>query len=100
MLSRVWWAGVGGLGWRPAAEGPPASPCLHSCVSPHIVLCHTFPAHTFYCAPSPPLLPSPAVSDLEVEYSEEAGSLYYFKYPVAGAWHGAGWVGMLLVQWG
>ncbi|KAI3430578.1 hypothetical protein D9Q98_005171 [Chlorella vulgaris] len=24
-----------------------------------------------------------AVSDLEVEYSEEAGSLYYFKYPVA-----------------
>ncbi|GFR44090.1 hypothetical protein Agub_g5252 [Astrephomene gubernaculifera] len=26
-----------------------------------------------------------AVSDLEVEYSEEAGSLYYFKYPVAGS---------------
>ncbi|KAG2496325.1 hypothetical protein HYH03_005557 [Edaphochlamys debaryana] len=25
-----------------------------------------------------------AVSDLEVEYAEEAGSLYYFKYPVAG----------------
>ena len=25
-----------------------------------------------------------AVSDLEVEYSEEAGLLYYFKYPVAG----------------
>ena len=24
-----------------------------------------------------------AVSDLEVEYSEEAGTLYYFKYPVA-----------------
>jgi valyl-tRNA synthetase len=26
-----------------------------------------------------------AVSDLEVEYTEEAGSLYFFKYPVAGA---------------
>jgi len=26
-----------------------------------------------------------AVSDLEVEYSEEEGTLYYFKYPVAGA---------------
>ena len=26
-----------------------------------------------------------AVSDLEVEYSEEPGTLYYFKYPVAGA---------------
>ena len=26
-----------------------------------------------------------AVSDLEVEYSEEAGILYYFKYPIAGA---------------
>ena len=26
-----------------------------------------------------------AVSDLEVEYSEEAGQLYYFKYPVAGS---------------
>ncbi|MFQ5611179.1 MAG: valine--tRNA ligase [Anaerolineae bacterium] len=25
-----------------------------------------------------------AVSDLEVEYSEEEGQLYYFKYPVAG----------------
>jgi valyl-tRNA synthetase len=25
-----------------------------------------------------------AVSDLEVEYSEEPGTLYYFKYPVAG----------------
>jgi len=25
-----------------------------------------------------------AVSDLEVEYSEEQGSLYFFKYPVAG----------------
>lgn len=25
-----------------------------------------------------------AVSDLEVEYSEEPGKLYYFKYPVAG----------------
>lgn len=25
-----------------------------------------------------------AVSDLEVEYSEEAGTLYYFKYPVLG----------------
>jgi valyl-tRNA synthetase len=25
-----------------------------------------------------------AVSDLEVEYSEEAGTLYYFKYPLAG----------------
>lgn len=24
------------------------------------------------------------MSDLEVEYSEEAGTLYYFKYPVAG----------------
>jgi valyl-tRNA synthetase len=40
------------------------------------------------------------VSDLEVEYSEEAGSLYYFKYPVAGAGHRVGWGGMLLVQWG
>jgi valyl-tRNA synthetase len=26
-----------------------------------------------------------AVSDLEVEYSEEPGTLYYFKYPIAGA---------------
>ncbi len=26
-----------------------------------------------------------AVSDVEVEYSEEQGTLYYFKYPVAGA---------------
>jgi valyl-tRNA synthetase len=26
-----------------------------------------------------------AVSDLEVEYSEEEGILYYFKYPIAGA---------------
>ena len=26
-----------------------------------------------------------AVSDLEVEYSEEPGILYYFKYPIAGA---------------
>jgi valyl-tRNA synthetase len=26
-----------------------------------------------------------AVSDLEVEYSDEPGTLYYFKYPVAGA---------------
>lgn len=26
-----------------------------------------------------------AVSDIEVEYSEEQGTLYYFKYPVAGA---------------
>ncbi|HLF82003.1 MAG TPA: class I tRNA ligase family protein, partial [Anaerolineales bacterium] len=26
-----------------------------------------------------------AVSDLEVEYSEEEGTLYYFKYPVAGS---------------
>ena len=26
-----------------------------------------------------------AVSDLEVEYSEETGTLYYFKYPMAGA---------------
>ncbi len=26
-----------------------------------------------------------AVSDLEVEYSEEPGKLYYFKYPIAGA---------------
>jgi valyl-tRNA synthetase len=26
-----------------------------------------------------------AVSDLEVEYSDEAGTLYYFKYPIAGA---------------
>ncbi|KAK9845737.1 hypothetical protein WJX81_000915 [Elliptochloris bilobata] len=25
-----------------------------------------------------------AVSDLEVEYAEEAGTLYYFRYPVAG----------------
>ena len=25
-----------------------------------------------------------AVSDLEVEYSEEPGSLFYFKYPVEG----------------
>ncbi len=25
-----------------------------------------------------------AVSDLEVEYAEEAGHLYYFKYPIAG----------------
>jgi valyl-tRNA synthetase len=25
-----------------------------------------------------------AVSDLEVEYTEEAGTLYYFKYPVSG----------------
>lgn len=30
-----------------------------------------------------PLLQT-AVSDLEVEYSEEEGRLYYFKYPVAG----------------
>lgn len=28
-----------------------------------------------------------AVSDLEVEYSEESGFLYYFKYPVAGGNH-------------
>ena len=28
-----------------------------------------------------------AVSDLEVEYSEEPGYLYYFKYPVAGGGH-------------
>lgn len=28
--------------------------------------------------------PPAAVSDLEVEYSEEPGTLYYFKYPVAG----------------
>lgn len=35
--------------------------------------------------PCPPP-PSAAVSDLEVEYSEEAGTLYYFKYPVAGGW--------------
>lgn len=28
-----------------------------------------------------------AVSDLEVEYSEESGFLYYFKYPVAGGKH-------------
>lgn len=28
-----------------------------------------------------------AVSDLEVEYSEESGFLYYFKYPVAGGEH-------------
>ena len=28
-----------------------------------------------------------AVSDLEVEYSEEAGYLYYFNYPVAGGDH-------------
>jgi valyl-tRNA synthetase len=26
-----------------------------------------------------------AVSDLEVEYTEESGTMYYFKYPVAGA---------------
>ncbi len=26
-----------------------------------------------------------AVSDLEVEYSEEQGTLYYFKYPIAGS---------------
>jgi valyl-tRNA synthetase len=26
-----------------------------------------------------------AVSDLEVEYSEEEGKLYYFKYPIAGS---------------
>jgi valyl-tRNA synthetase len=26
-----------------------------------------------------------AVSDLEVEYNEEEGTLYYFKYPIAGA---------------
>ena len=26
-----------------------------------------------------------AVSDLEVEYAEEAGKLYYFKYPIAGS---------------
>ncbi len=26
-----------------------------------------------------------AVSDLEVEYSDELGALYYFKYPIAGA---------------
>jgi valyl-tRNA synthetase len=26
-----------------------------------------------------------AVSDVEVEYSEEQGTLYYFKYPIAGA---------------
>jgi valyl-tRNA synthetase len=26
-----------------------------------------------------------AVSDLEVEYQEEEGTLYYFKYPIAGA---------------
>ena len=26
-----------------------------------------------------------AVSDLEVEYQEEEGALYYFKYPIAGA---------------
>jgi valyl-tRNA synthetase len=26
-----------------------------------------------------------AVSDLEVEYSEEEGTLYYFKYPIAGS---------------
>ena len=26
-----------------------------------------------------------AVSDLEVEYSDEQGTLYYFKYPIAGA---------------
>ncbi|MFN2270086.1 MAG: valine--tRNA ligase [Anaerolineae bacterium] len=26
-----------------------------------------------------------AVSDLEVEYSEEKGTLYYFKYPIAGS---------------
>ena len=25
------------------------------------------------------------MSDLEVEYSEEAGTLYYFKYPVVPA---------------
>lgn len=25
-----------------------------------------------------------AVSDLEVEYTEEEGKLYYFKYPLAG----------------
>ena len=30
-----------------------------------------------------PLLQT-AVSDLEVEYSEEEGRLYYFKYPVVG----------------
>lgn len=28
-----------------------------------------------------------AVSDLEVEYSEEQGQLYYFKYPVQGGGH-------------
>jgi valyl-tRNA synthetase len=31
-----------------------------------------------------------AVSDVEVEYSEEQGILYYFKYPVAGAKPGSG----------
>ncbi|KAL6786011.1 TSV1 [Auxenochlorella protothecoides x Auxenochlorella symbiontica] len=29
-----------------------------------------------------------AVSDLEVEYAEEAGTLYYFKYPLAGGAEG------------
>jgi valyl-tRNA synthetase len=31
-----------------------------------------------------------AVSDLEVEYSDEPGTLFYFKYPVAGTKLGAG----------
>jgi valyl-tRNA synthetase len=31
-----------------------------------------------------------AVSDLEVEYSDEPGKLYYFRYPLAGADLGAG----------
>eukprot|EP00210_Caulerpa_lentillifera_P001746 g1676.t1 len=33
-----------------------------------------------------------AVSDLEVEYSEELGTLYYFKYPLTGSNNGGGFI--------
>jgi hypothetical protein len=47
------------------------------------------PARACLASPHAPPAPTAAVSDLEVEYSEEAGTLYYFKYPVAG--EGGGW---------
>ena len=92
-------------------------PCWHAALVPSLPLvrpCQAAEARLAHgrrrdCAPPgpspwptspPPLHPcwplQTAVSDLEVEYSEEPGTMFYFKYPVGGCrqeGRGRGWVG-------
>jgi hypothetical protein len=84
-----------GVGWAGVHSCYSADACPPACLLPGLrdpSLACSSPCY----APNP--LPA-AVSDLEVEYTEEAGTLYYFKYPVAGGWLGGrvgcymGWLG-------